>query len=173
MRTTYQTQVSWEETESSPIRMSIRNRRHSEPAAPQSWEVARPTVLLVMCAEGSSSMLGGLEALGIEIVRVPNCTQARRILEECPDVRTVLTELTLPDGDWRTVVDVVAACCVNTEVVVLGRAVDARLRRHVLDSGAYDLLVEPCRPGEVGRVVGGAVLTSYRRYIGISGLSVV
>ena len=169
--TPYQGPVHWEETQSSPIRVSIYDRQRSEPAAPKSGEVTRPRVLLVMPYRGRSPLLEGLEALGIEIVRVPNCSLACRILEACPDVRAVLSEITLPDGNWRTVVDAVAANCVNTEVVVLARLVDATLRRHVLESPVYGLLVEPYSPGEVGRVVGGAVLTSYRRHIGLSGLA--
>ena len=151
-----------------PISVIVCDRQRSEPTAPELAEGTRPRVLLVMASKSRSPLLEGLEALGIEIVRVHNCSQARQILEVCPDVRAVLTELTLPDGSWLSMADAVAANCVNTEVVVLARFVDARQQRHVLDTGIYDLLVEPFTPGEVARVVGGAVLTSHRRYVGIS-----
>lgn len=132
----------------------------------------RPKVLLVTASKSCPALLEGLEALGIEILSVHNCSQARRMLEGRLDVRAVLTEVTLSDGDWQTVADAVAASSVNTEVVVLARSIDGKLRRDVMDSGAYDLLVAPYSRGEVGRVVGGAVLTGYRRFVGISGPAV-
>lgn len=113
------------------------------------------------------SVLGALDALGIGILRVGNSREALHILETRPDVQAVLTEVTLPDGDWRTVLEAVAANCISAEVIVLSRFPDARLRRTVLESPAYDLLAEPYTRGEVARIVGGAVLTSYRRYLGI------
>ena len=167
-RTACRVRVRRQATKLSPFRVSIYHRQRTEPAAPQAGGVTRPRVLLVMAGQGRSPLLKGLQALGIEIVQASNCSQARRILEARPDIRAVLVQVTLPDGDWRTVADTVAANCVNTEVVVLARFADETLRRDALESAAYDLLVEPYRHGDVGRVVGGAVLTSYRRHVGIS-----
>ncbi len=129
---------------------------------------ARPKVLVVMPLRGCPGLLEGLGALGVETQQVHTCNQARRLLERCPEIRTVVTGQTLPDGTWRAVVEAVAANGVNAEVVVVGSNTEAGLRRQVRESAAYGLLLEPSSPGDIRRVVGGAVLTSYRRYMGIS-----
>ncbi len=118
-----------------------------------------------MACDGHSALLDGLAMLGIEIARASSCGQARRILAASRDVRVVVTDLALPDGNWRAVLDAIAANCVNTEMVVLAPSGKGGLRRHLRESGVYDLLAEPYRHGEVGRIVGGAVLTSYRRHL--------
>ena|SRR5712692_3406586 len=154
-----------------PLRKTVYHpQRSSTPAA--SREPGRPIVLLVLASDGHSPLLDGLAALGIEIARAANCSQARRMLAASGDVRAVVTDLKLPDGNWRAVLDAIAANCVNTEMVVLApsdaRSGNAKLRRHLRESGVYDLLAGPFRHGEVGRVVGGAVLTGYRRHMALS-----
>src|SRR5712692_6906722 len=93
-----------------------------------SREPARPIVLLVLASDGHSPLLDGLAALGIEIARASDCHQARRMLAASRDVRAVVTELTLPDGNWRAVLDAIAANCVNTEMVVLAPSGSGKLR---------------------------------------------
>lgn len=86
------------------------------------------------------------------------------MLATFPDVLVALTDFTLSDGNWRTVADAVAERSANAEIVAVGRS---KLRRSVMESGAYDLLAEPYSRGDVLRVVGGAALTSLRRNIGV------
>ncbi len=149
-----------------PLGKRAYNRQHS--ATPQPGPAVKPSVLLVMTSDGHSRLIGGLAELGIEIVRASNCGQARRVLATSRDVRAVVTDLTLADGNWRAVLEAVAANCVNTEIVVLAPSGNAKLRRHLRESGVYDLLAAPYLHGEVGRIVGGAVLTSYRRHVALS-----
>lgn len=145
---------------------AIYDRQLIRPAA--SGESSKPRVLLVMASDGHSPLLEGLAALGIEIARASSCSQARRILAASRDVRAVVTDLTLPDGNWRAVLDAIRANCVNTEMVIVAPSGKGGLRRHLRESGVYDLLAGSCRHGEVARIVGGAVLTSYRRHIALS-----
>ena len=130
----------------------------------QTVSSTRPKVLVVKASDDPPALLGGLEGLGIDVLRASNCQEARRMLATFPDVLVALTDLTLPDGNWRTVAHAVAERSTNAEIVAVGQS---KLRRSVMEDGAYDLLAEPYSRGDVLRVVGGAALTSLRRNIGV------
>src|SRR5688572_25947846 len=102
-------------------------------------EPDRPRLLLVQAGKGSTALLEGLEGLGIEILQASSCRQARHVLATGPDVHVVLTDATLPDGDWGAIVSAVVANSANTEIVVLAASVHKRLRSDVLGRGGYDL----------------------------------
>lgn len=125
---------------------------------------ARPKVLLVKASDSPPALVGGLEGLGLDVLRASNCQEAKQMLATFPDVLVALTDLTLPDGNWRTVAHAVAETSAKAEIVAVGRS---KLRGSVVDSGAYDLLAEPYSRGEVLRVVGGAAWTSLRRSTGV------
>ena len=73
-------------------------------------------------------------------------------------VQAVLTDVTLPDGDWSSLIDALWHSHVDAAVIVCARVANAGFWCEVLQHGAYDLLVEPFRREEVQRVVEGAAL---------------
>jgi CheY-like chemotaxis protein len=137
--------------------------RRLEPAAAS----GKPKVLLLTMSR-CAALAEGLTGLGIEVVQAGSLRQAQRMLVNGLDVRAVLTDVALPDGDWRSVVNTVRARRANTEFVLLAPSDAAGLRRQAQHHGVYDVLTEPYSAGEAGCVIGGAVLKSYRRAAGIS-----
>ena len=87
-------------------------------------------------------MLDALESCGIEVLPVCDCNEAPRMLETHPPAKVVVTETTLPDGDWQRVLEIVVQGCANIEIVVSLRLGDHPLWLDVLDQGGYDVLVE-------------------------------
>ncbi len=71
-------------------------------------------------------------------------------------VQVVVTDTTLPDGDWRRVLEIVDQSCRKIEVVVCLRLGDPKLWLDVLELGGYDVLVEPFTHNEVRRIVEAA-----------------
>ncbi len=123
-------------------------------------------VLLVMASERCRSLLGLLEVCGIAALVARDCEEARRILGAGPLVQAVLTETTLPDGDWCSVLQEVVRSRVSAAVVVCARVADERLWCDVLDRGGYDLLNEPYTLEEVQWVMEGAARLRRRSQAG-------
>jgi hypothetical protein len=63
--------------------------------------------MLVMAQERRSTLVDALESCGIEVLPVRDCNEARRMLEAYPLVQVVVTDTTLPDGDWQRVLEIV------------------------------------------------------------------
>ena len=118
------------------------------------------TVMLVMSRERQLSLLETLEVSGIDVLPVCDCNEARRMLETQLQVQVVLTDRTLPDGDWRAVLQIVAQGRANVQVVVGSRLGDRTLLIDVLEQGAYDVLVEPYQREEIRRVLEAAAARS-------------
>jgi DNA-binding NtrC family response regulator len=108
-------------------------------------------------------MLDALESCGIEVLPVCDCNEAPRMLETHPPAKVVVTETTLPDGDWQRVLEIVVQGCANIEVVASLRLGDHPLWLDVLDQGGYDVLVEPYQREEIRRIVEGAAASSHMR----------
>jgi len=119
--------------------------------------------MLVMARERRLPLLDALESCGIEVLPVCDCNEARRMFENQPPVQVVVTDTTLPDGDWRRVIEIVVQGYANIEVVVSLRLGDLPLWLDVLDQGGYDVLVEPYRREEIQRIVEAAAASSYMR----------
>jgi DNA-binding NtrC family response regulator len=120
------------------------------------------TAMLVMDGERRAPLLGVLESCCIEVLAVGDCHEARRLLETRPPLRVVVTDTTLPDGDWRRVLEIVGQeLSSRIEVVVACSCVgDPKLWLDVLEQGGYDVLVEPYQREEVRRIVEAAAAKS-------------
>lgn len=122
--------------------------------------------LFVMPHERRLPLLEHLEARNVEVITACGCEEARRVLGTGPPVQVVLTDTTLPDGNWRTILEEIARSQANAELVVCARAVDASLCAEVFKRGAYDLLIEPYEKQEVNRVLQAAAARTYMRSLG-------
>lgn len=111
------------------------------------------TALLIMPRQCRRPLLEQLEACSIGVLPASDCSEARRILERRPAVDVVLSDATLPDGDWSSVLEDLLRSRIQAELIVCARLADTSLWCEVLQRGAYDLLVEPYRKEEVQRIV--------------------
>jgi DNA-binding NtrC family response regulator len=116
-----------------------------------------------MTRERRLPLLERLEACRIEVLPVCDCNEARRFLESCSRVQVVLCDTTLPDGNWRNVLEDVQQSSTNADVILCARLSDERLWIDALESGAYDLLIEPYTEQEVERILEAAAARSYMR----------
>jgi two-component system chemotaxis response regulator CheY len=121
------------------------------------------TAMLIMARECRLPLLEALESCGIDVLPVCDCSEARRALETQPKVQVVLTDTSLPDGDWQEVLEIVAQSRANVEVVVCSHMGDHRLWIDVMERGAYDLLIQPYQREEIRRTVESASARSYIR----------
>jgi DNA-binding response OmpR family regulator len=81
--------------------------------------------------------------------------QALQALERNP-VRVVITETSLPSGDWRKVLRDLRKLPVPPQLVVTSRLADDHLWAEVLNIGGFDVLARPLDRDEVERVVASA-----------------
>lgn len=125
----------------------------------------RPKIiaLVVMARDRRLPLLLVLENCGVEAVPADSRAEARRILDSRYPIQVVLTDTALLDGTWTDVLDDVAKSATKAEVIVCARVDDARLWSPVLESGAYDLIVEPYQREEVQRIVEAAAAKTYIR----------
>jgi DNA-binding response OmpR family regulator len=81
--------------------------------------------------------------------------RALQALERNP-VRVVITETSLPSGDWRKVLQDLRKLPVPPQLVVTSRLADDHLWAEVLNIGGFDVLARPLDRDEVERVVASA-----------------
>jgi DNA-binding NtrC family response regulator len=65
----------------------------------------------------------------------------------------VISETSLPDGDWRTILGALAELPQQPRLIVSSRFADHSLWADVLSLGGYDVLITPFDATEVSRVV--------------------
>ena len=110
-----------------------------------------------MPRERQSRIVDPLQSLEVEALSAATCQEARSLLETKPRVELVISDLSLPDGNWCDVFKHLIDNGVHAAMVVVARHADERLWSEVLWRGAHDLLVEPLDKTHVQRVVEGAV----------------
>jgi DNA-binding NtrC family response regulator len=100
---------------------------------------------------------------GLSTRRVRNCSAARAVLREAAPPVLVLTDVSLPDGNWADVLKATCAASPGPPVIVVSRLVDMKLYLDVLESGAYDFVVPPLTAAGLVYIVRGAMLKGSRR----------
>ena len=113
--------------------------------------------LTLVPQERRPALLRNLNSLNIECLTVESCTQARRLLSTCPEIDVVITDVSLPDGNWCDVFRSVVDSGIPAGVVVSAASADEKLWSEVLWRGAYDLLVEPLDAAQVQHTIEGAI----------------
>ena len=98
-----------------------------------------------------------LYAQGIRVSRVRHCAEARSTLKEAAPVDLVLTDVTLDDGTWRDVIQLVRELAKDTPVIVMSRVVSMSLYLDTQDAGAVDFIVPPMTAGDLVYVLTTAV----------------
>lgn len=85
--------------------------------------------------------------------RAHQCAEARSSLEESGPVDLVLTDVALPDGDWKHVIGMVRELGNDTPVIVMSRVVSMKLYLDTQDAGAADFIVPPMAPRDLAYAV--------------------
>jgi DNA-binding NtrC family response regulator len=75
-------------------------------------------------------------------------------LIENQEFAVVLCDCDLPEGKWRSLLEIAANCPRPSRFIVFSRHADVSLWAEALNLGAYDLLVFPFDSQELTRVVG-------------------
>ena len=90
------------------------------------------------------ALIQQIEEHGASVIAASGRDEARSILQSSPWVPIVLTDESLPDGDWRDVLQDVTAAGLSAEVVVCaGPSQSMTLCFELLDRGAFGLITEP------------------------------
>jgi DNA-binding NtrC family response regulator len=85
--------------------------------------------------------------------------------------RVILTEASLPDGNWRDLLSLSREQWPAADVIVTDPHADARFWAEALNLGAYDLLVQPFRESEVRRILSHVCARSEPQMTASSALS--
>ena len=116
-----------------------------------------PKLLLVLSPERKESLLHSLDGGHYQIECESNAQHAREILGGVVRFDLVFLDAELADGVWQSLLEWSRQHGTASAAVVCARVADHQLWGDVLQSGAYDLLVEPFQHGEVARIVDGAL----------------
>lgn len=117
-----------------------------------------PVVLAVTNRVGSSTLIRQIEEQGVRVIAVSRRDEARAILRDNLPIPIVLTDESLPDGDWRDVLQDVAVLGVPAEIVVCATGSEQPLRLcfELLDHGAFGLMAEPYDPDQLQWLINAA-----------------
>ncbi|MFB3814747.1 MAG: hypothetical protein ACE14L_11620 [Terriglobales bacterium] len=126
---------------------------------------ARPPQTLLVFADNEhrDALAAVLAGLGVEAFFAANCAQALELLRS-RNFALVFCEDRLTDGDFRMVL----AAASSTGVVVCSRLGGLEQYLQVMQSGAYDFIVPPYRPGDLSPIL-ASVLQDYRNEATASG----
>lgn len=119
---------------------------------------SQPEVLLVTSdTTRATALMQHLSAAKLNVYSIETCQGARAFLSDHPTVDLIITELSLPDGNWCDMVRHMVDHTERTAMVVTCPEADEQLWSEVLWRGVFDLLVEPYDRQFVKRVVEGAL----------------
>ncbi len=93
-----------------------------------------------------------LHELPVAIDHAGSVGQARTKLRQRP-FNAVLTEASLPDGNWLDVLHLTRDTASEPQVIVTDKQADAQFWAEALNLGAYDLLPQPFYEPEVRRIL--------------------
>jgi DNA-binding NtrC family response regulator len=98
-----------------------------------------------------------LSAANLNVYSIGTCREARAFLSDRPTVDLIITELSLPDGNWCDMVRHMVDHTERAAIIVTCSEADERLWSEIIWRGVSDLLVEPYDRQFVRRVVEGAL----------------
>jgi len=121
----------------------------------------RSTVLLLMSQADVAMIDAALRPLNVDVLCAHDLREARKRVSTAQPIDVVVTDVTLPDGNWSDVIRWVVDGGGEASVVVCAPRADEFLWSEVLWRGGYDILVPPYRPQDVRRVIEGAQRASF------------
>jgi DNA-binding NtrC family response regulator len=112
-------------------------------------------LLLSAAAEDSRQLSQMLQGLPLIVEQAKDLQHARARLRE-NDYQALLTEASLPDGNWLDVLHLAREYPQELQVLVTSPQADARLWAEALNLGVYDVLAQPFYEPEVRRILSNA-----------------
>jgi two-component system response regulator PilR (NtrC family) len=123
----------------------------------------KPRILYISpSSEDAERLALMIQPLGLALIHAATLRNAVARLRD-RKFSLILTEATLPDGDWLDVLEFVQQKMPSLKVMVTDPLADTRLWAEALNRGAYDLLVQPFDEPEVQRIL------SYACFHGVNG----
>src|SRR5512132_2592631 len=110
-----------------------------------------PVLLVGAHDTGCAALASLVREMQCEVEQVTTCKQAVSTMLT-GDIPVVVTDSSLRDGDWRTLVHEAQRLRVPPSVIVVSDSTDSRLWADVLAAGAYDTLCAPCTAASVSAV---------------------
>jgi DNA-binding NtrC family response regulator len=117
----------------------------------QSRTGSRTILVVSPIAEDHACLSVILKRRGCEVRSARTYREALAMLDE-EEIFLVVSERTLPDGNWRDILDRTAAARRGPCLIVTSAVADDRLWAEVLNLGGYDVLAKPFSAEEVVRV---------------------
>lgn len=123
-----------------------------------------PRIILV---SGDGSLMPelhrALDPCPLEIRTVGSCLEAGREIGDCRTADVVFTDIQLPDGNWKQVLQMAGRIPTRVEVILVSRFVDVRLYLDALEAGAFDFVVPPFQTVEIGYIVVNAIYACFKQ----------
>ena len=117
--------------------------------------MAPVTALIVMQAQRQEALRSQLHTSGINLWFAYDCDEARQALRAHPEIGVVLSDVTLPDGNWWCVHKELQQRAHHTELIVVlprkGKDV-----REILSHGAFAVIAPPFRGAEIASLINTA-----------------
>ena len=122
------------------------------------------TALVATASEERLRLLAALlESVDAEVLPARTCREARLKLQGSRSIAIVITDTTLPDGNWCNLFHCVSAAHTGSRFIVCSEVVDEHLKAEATWRGVFDLLPEPCDKEEAKRVVVAALKAGEKR----------
>jgi DNA-binding NtrC family response regulator len=116
----------------------------------------QPMVLLVMRRPERLPLLWALEAGGACVFMASRVLEAEQLLQTVPALDVVFTDYSLPDGEWKNVLDVMRRTSSQAALIVCAR-MDEADENNLLKQGAFAVLRAPCGGDQVRQLLDRAV----------------
>jgi len=116
-----------------------------------------PRILLVLTPERKARLLELLDGKGFQVVCAAGLRDAREKLAGSMCYDLLFVDAELDDGRWQSLLECARSFGTVSAAVVCARLGDHQLWAEVLQSGAYDLIIEPYNEKEIARIVEGAL----------------
>lgn len=113
------------------------------------------TLIVSPSGEDHRALIEILRPAGWSVECARSYAQAARYLER-QETPVVIAARDLPDGNWKTVLNLLMRMAFPPKLIVTARLADDRLWAEVLNLGGFDVLAQPFYHGEVTRSVGHA-----------------
>jgi DNA-binding NtrC family response regulator len=125
-----------------------------------------PKLLVALPPHRRSELLRLLDGKDLQIYLASDFREAQQRLSK-GSYDLLLVDEHFCDGSWRDLLQFLLGSNKPCEMIVCSRCGDEQLWAEVLQSGAYDLLVEPYEQHEVDRIIQSVIDNRYmRRFAG-------
>ena len=116
-----------------------------------------PRIFLVLTADRRTRLLELLDGKGYQLVCAAGFEDACEKLAGSMCYDLLFVDAELEDGRWQNLLECARSFGAVSAAVVCARLGDHQLWAEVLQSGAYDLMIEPYDEKEIARIVEGAL----------------